>query len=226
MSVMEQDLKDVDPIIKNKLKKGIAKLVTKSLVIYDSYLCSHAELKLPAAATNKIFMYRPHVKNTPLPHKIKSDYKIFIENSSEHVHENYTKTLESLLSNEINEDDKTRLRNLLTRAPLNIFSWSNTGILLNKMMQDSKSSFINANIITFGSPVLVKKYACNKCINVYHQDDWILGLLKHTYKGFDFSNVKKNVIHKTTTNEEFIILSRACFVKSRHSPHQSFNLFL
>jgi hypothetical protein len=41
MSVMEQDLKDIDPIIKNKLKKG------KSLVIYDSYLCSHAELKLP-----------------------------------------------------------------------------------------------------------------------------------------------------------------------------------
>ena len=230
INIMLEDLKHVDPSKIDELKKKLKKLmnVNKPIVICDSNLCGREQLKLSDGA-NKIFAFRPYVQDAPLPYEIK-DYNIFVESSSKEIHVNYAKTLESLLTKDSCKFDKKSLASLFSK-PLNIFAWSNTGILLNNMMQDEiyKERFINANIITFGSPILVKKKACNKCINIYHQDDWILGLLKIVYNGFDFSNVKKNVIHKTTTNEEFVILSRACFKHSAASiehPHRAFDIFL
>lgn len=231
INLMQEDVKHIDPEKQAFLKNGLEQIanLNDTITIHGPYLCGRDYLKLNPAATNKLFMFRPHVQNAKLPHNI-TNYSLFVETCDQDIFTNYKKTLTSILTKESCINDKTRLLEMLyeqqQQQPLNIFSWSNTGILLDNIIQDP--IFINANIITYGSPILVKKGPCQKCINIYHQDDWILGLLQMVYGGFDFSAVKKNVVHKTSMNQEFIILSRACFQHSAaaQTPHRAFDIFL
>jgi hypothetical protein len=229
LQVMQEDLEKMNAKQQEILKEAFMKLIKikPEIQIHSTKLPFLNILK----KTNRIFMYRPHQYDTKLPHIVDGTFSIFVE-SSEDLFSNYMRTIKNITGEEpIRKDDKERFMSMIGNGngngDLNILCWSNSNILLSDVMKNHGNLFINANVINFGGPILLKKGPCQNCLNIYHQDDWILGLLKIIYD-FDFSNVKKNVIHKTKTNEEFIILSRRIFTSSstKDHPHRCYDIFL
>lgn len=169
---------------------------------------------------NNLFMCRPLIHDINLP----ENYEIFYETSTD-IYNNYLSTINNLNNKLFNESDIEKCKEYLEYKD-SIVCWSNTSILLNKILKDS--DYKNIFIMTYGSPILLPIYNNNYCINVYHEDDWIFELLKLLYK-IDFNTLERDVVTVISVDNNkclFIILSKKHFEKETNEPHRCFGMFL
>lgn len=181
---------------------------------------------------NKLFMFRSLTKESPLHVTIPDEYTIFSETSTD-IYNNYLRTLDALENGVSDSEDINKFYNKCSHSLIkNVFSWSNTGILLNNILQknDIKFNIKFDNIITYGSPVLVSYH----CINIYHENDWILGFVSAYYK-IDIEKLERNCIYEVYINDEvydLLIASSDTFpnhntdLEEEVTPHRSFIYFL
>lgn len=177
---------------------------------------------------DKLFMYRKLTEDSILPHVIPPEFEIF-EETCGNIYENFISTIDNLSGNSFNLNDILKCENIIKRKK-HILSWSNTSILLNKTLSnlsidEQKLLYIN----TFGSPILVPEYSTAYCMNIYHEDDWILELFDSLYK-INTKNIERNYINECIIDGKkccFVILSRDHFKNINDcAPHRCFNLFL
>lgn len=176
-----------------------------------------------------LFMFRPLQKGSTPPFPPPSSYDIFCESSSD-IYDNYMRTMDYLEGSPIIHDDvelcKDKVRNLCNGS--SILCWSNSSILLRQVLSDV-SNVKNIEVITYGSPILVpksNKLSC--CLNIYHEDDWILGFISVIY-GIDIASLPRDrIIECTEYNDanvqsEFVVFSRNHFGKT--DPHRCYYEF-
>lgn len=230
MNVIKSDLNSVKTSIFQKIY-----LYSKILYIYLTFrpkiqfisekpLSSLNDILDIKNKLNKLFMYRKLHENYKLPYH--PPFKIF-EEKSESLYKNYLQTANNLLGHSFNNSEINRCKEYLVHFGF-VLSWSNTSILLQKALEnlDIYSQLV-LSIITFGSPILLQRYNTHYCLNVYHEDDWILNIIDKLYK-IKISKLKRNIIYEYTINNklcEFIILSRDNF-NNNIDPHKCYNIFL
>lgn len=170
-----------------------------------------------------VFMYRKIYDKTIVQHEIPQHYKLFLETSSD-LFTNYMKTIDNLQGNSFLIQDIENCKNSILDID-RVLCWSNTSILLNQVLK--KYNNPDLQIITFGSPIILPKYNCKSCLNIYHEDDWILGFMTALYK-IDMSRIQTNIIYHCLIDSkscEFVILSSDKFSESILEPHRCFNKF-
>lgn len=178
-------------------------------------------------STDKLFMYRKIIENTKLPHIIPSEFEIFEEKCG-NIYENFINTINNLSGHSFNLDDITCCENIIKNKKM-ILSWSNSSIVLNKVLENldvEKQKLLYIN--TFGSPILLPEYSTSYCMNIYHEDDWILELVESLYK-ININYIELDTINKCIIDGKktfFIILSREQFKNNDCEAHRCFNLFL
>ena len=193
----------------------------EALIHIEDYFNKHA--------THGIFMYRPLKHDYPLPHPLQHQHSVFIESSSD-IYTNYMKTLDYLEGRDYDSDELMTCASILINKPKSrILCWSNTAILLDKVLDVLQNSIVDHDhdIITWGSPILLKK-RYNKCVNLYHESDWILGFIGMLY-GLDFEQIKRNTkytLHSSHGESDFIIFAEDNFAKyPKTDPHRYYFLF-
>lgn len=146
--------------------------------------------KFKSGYVNNLFMCRSLLKEIPIPHNPPSHYKIFNETST-NLYENYSRTLDYLTG-------KFYLNDVIScRDDLNNFNtgrvlcWSNTNILLDHILQ-TNYQYLDIDLVTFGSPLLIPNYTTLKnSVNLYHEDDWMLGFVSALYN-INISDLQKD----------------------------------
>ncbi len=174
---------------------------------------------------NNLFMFRALHTDAPVPHQPPEKYKMFYETSF-NIYENYSKTID-YLNNKFYINDVISCREQLnTFTNGRILCWSNTNILLDHILKTS-SKIDDLDILSFGSPILMPKYT-NKCINLYHEDDWMLGFVSVLHK-IDFSTIPRDKLVKCTFENgivsEFVVISRNKFSEGFTLPHRYYYAF-
>jgi hypothetical protein len=218
-------------------------LMSKALTLFSTYNSSIKFInkikiqsldELQMNFTNKkIFMYRKLHSETEIPHKIPEDYIIF-EQSSGDIYDNFVSTIDNLAGTGFNDNDVNKLVTILsdsqkTVGNTSVLSWSNSGIILSKALEKlNKDIKKNLIITTFASPKLVSENDVSYCLNIYHEDDWILELFETLYR-INTKEIERDIINECYENKQkcfFIILSRDYFKNNNFTPHRCFNLFL
>lgn len=173
-----------------------------------------------------LFMCRKICESACLPHRIPDTFDVFFEKSSD-MYSNYMKTLDYL--QDINWDlkDQEQCIKYLRNCEY-LLCWSNSSLLLRHVLEEDPSLSYNKNMITFGSPVLLPTFEANTCINIYHEDDWILGLVQALHQ-VDIAQYPLDRVHSCLVRNQkcnFLILSRTTFSDDQTEPHRCFHYFL
>jgi len=183
-------------------------------------------LKLEQSNKNNLFMYRPLQKGFGLPFEIPSCYDVFEESTGD-IYENYIRTIENLGNQSFLTQDIARCKLCLANYTT-VLCWSNTSILLNKVLNDA-AEFQNTFVLTYGSPLLLPLSSLRDCINIYHEDDWVIGLVNAYYKT-DLLSLERNIVYEATINGgkrcKFVIFSKDSFKNAVNEPHRCFDHFL
>ncbi len=176
---------------------------------------------------NNMFMFRTLQTNMDIPHIPPDTYKIYKETSFS-LFENYSKTLE-YLSGKFYINDLVSCRETINKfREGRILCWSNTNILLNHLLQTNYQK-LDLDIITYGSPILIPLYDCIKSsVNLYHEDDWMLGFISALYN-LDISTISKDkLIEVELSNNQvckMVIISKNKFVDGFTLPHRYYYAF-
>lgn len=183
-------------------------------------------LKLQNCKGRNLFMSRTVNNENTLPYEIPNDYDVFLETSYD-IYTNYRITLDYLDNKHFCPNDSQRCATAIATCD-NILSWSNTSILLHHLLDTNPELSKDKILYTFGSPIIVTNKMAKTCVNMYHEDDWILGLVGALYK-IDLNNVKKNVIHNVLVDSEcakIVVFSRSTFPDPNVDPHRNYYYFL
>lgn len=172
-----------------------------------------------------LFMYRKFHPYSILPCSIPNNYRIFEESSSD-ILINMHQTLNMLEGHSFNENDIQNLTELLDNNVYDkIIAWSHSSILLYYFIHAKKIK--TQNIKTFGSPILIPSINGVNCINIYHEDDWILHLVNTMYS-LDIINIDRNFLHEFIYKDQiiFLVILSANHFTSDNEPHRSFKFLL
>lgn len=180
---------------------------------------------IPKHKKKHIFMCRKINEYYELPFNIPKNYDLFFETSTD-IYNNYLKTIENIKGNLFNLDDIKICKEVIKNID-NILCWSNSSIILNKILENlDKEESKDLQIITYGSPIILPCYYSKYCINIYHEDDWIIELVNSLFK-LDIKLLERDVVYTYIINDKkcmFIILSRKHFDK-KIEPHQCVQMF-
>lgn len=229
IEVLENDFDTYCPIPNQKkqelLDKSIALFNSKIYDIrtHEMHKIANTDFLKNQTYKNPLFMCRPLFNNCPLPHTIPHKYEIFYEKSYD-LYTNYITTINNISGIDFDQSEITRCKSYIEKAD-KILCWSNSSIILELLLKNQEK--YSCNILTYGSPIILPKYNSNSCINIYHEDDWILGFIGALYT-LDISKIDKDVLYTFTINDNIcnmIILSRNNFYGSECEPHRCFNYF-
>jgi hypothetical protein len=182
--------------------------------------------KLKNREGKSLFMSRTVNNENTLPYEVPKTYDVFLETSYD-IYTNYRMTLDYLDNKNLCPRDSKKCVSMIEGCN-NILSWSNASILLHHLLHENAGLADGKYIYTFGSPVLVAHPKTNVCINLYHEDDWILGLVGALYK-IDLNGVTKNVVHNFVVDSEcvkLVVFSRSMFPDASIDPHRNYYYFL
>lgn len=176
---------------------------------------------------NGLFLYRKLHEGATIPHNIPKHFDIF-EESSFDIYENINRTLSNIEGHSFDTDDVERLSLVLNNHSYDGFlCWSNTSIILDHVLRTT-DIVLNGQIITFGSPIIIPHRNGVQCTNVYHEDDWILGLVNAIYK-INLSLLDRNTLHVFDIDgkhAELVVFSKDKFKKDKWDAHKCFDVFL
>ena len=204
---------------KINIVKSIRKTNSSFLSIYDlqKFISMNSFNK-------KGLLLRPLYKGAPIHHDIPSDFDVFYETSND-IYENYMRTLSNIGGTDFNVDDIESCIKFID-AHEYLLVWSNTSILVNKLMFEHKLGY--KKIIAYGGPVLIARRDNLNPLNIYHEHDWILGMINMIYN-IDMRKLDMNVIHEIEIDNnivEVIILSHDLFPDKEIYPHRQYHHFL
>jgi hypothetical protein len=211
----EEEKQYLVQIIQSLLQKPRADLVLLSSSPYE-----HTENDTSEPA---LFLWRPLIKDTLLPHALPSNYRIFQE-TSEDIYSNLLTTLNNLQGNHFNSKDIDEIVLGSQSCIKKMFGWSNTSILLEQVMK--RHSFPETNVFTFGSPVLIPVMNCKNAVNIYHENDWMLDFVAALYH-LNVNSLERNVMHTFLMNGEMITyLYIVTETDPSTTPHRHYHLFV
>lgn len=174
---------------------------------------------------SNLFMCRKNTETCELPFIIPNNYEYFLETST-NMYDNYLKTIDNLEGIDFNLDDIKNCRKKIINKT-NILCWSNSSIILNNILNNlTEDESKNINIITFGSPIILPCYYTKYCINIYHEDDWVIDMVKLLFKLND-KIINLDIIYECFIDNKkciFIILSKKYF-DINTEPHRCINMF-
>lgn len=198
----------------NLFKKGMELFTEYNPIIVwsDEYSLLNLDMLMIKDKRENLFMCRTNSKYCELPFIIPKNYDIFFETST-NIYDNYLQTINNLKGELFNLDDIDRCKkNIINKT--NILCWSNSSIILNNILSTlTKSESENINIITFGSPIILPCYFTKYCINIYHEEDWVIDMVKSLFK-LENKVIKLDIIYKCTIDNKkciFIIISKKYF---------------
>lgn len=172
----------------------------------------------------KGFLWRPLYLGAPMHHEIPSDYDIFTEVSGD-IYENYMYTLNALSDRHFNKNELKQCQDFLHNHNY-MLVWSNTAIIVDTLLTENEIQ--DKTIIVYGGSLLVAQKD-NFVLNVYHEDDWILGFVKIIYNIDLHKELKRNIMYEIFVNQnlyKIIILSEDLFKDKNILPHRQYNHFL
>lgn len=229
IEVLENDFDTYCPIVNEKkqdlLDKSIALFNSKiyNIRTLDTYKIANTDFLKNQKYKKPLFMCRPLFYNCPLPHDIPCKYTVFYEKSYD-LYTNYITTINNLSGLDFDEKELLRCKSYVEKTD-KILCWSNSSIILDSLLKNNDK--YDCDILTYGSPMILPKYNSNSCINIYHEDDWILGFVSALYT-LDISKIDKDTLYTFTINDNIchmIILSRNNFYGVQCDPHRCFNHF-
>jgi len=171
-----------------------------------------------------IFFMSRRLPTEKLPHTLTSNHKQFFETCNG-VYQDYMTTLYNLLGERYIQTDIETLKSMLQEnRSCTILCWSNTSIILSHVLKDM-TGLDNLSVITFGSPILLS--ANNfKCLNIYHEDDWILGFHEALFvKDKTVNDELCTYIDDKQNIYKYLKLSRHNFHKIC-DPHESYYILI
>lgn len=199
--------------------------------MYNSPIKALTTITVPHGPS--LFMCRPLNSKLPLPITPPKDkYKIFKETSTD-IYENYLRTIDYLEGHSFLPEDLNKCKSAITNDILNVLCWSNSSILLNKVLSDCaemmEKNKSHLHITTFGSPLLISTDNNTTAINVYHEDDWILGFMLYLNSLESPEYQVRNTIHTVMIDDKcrkYVILSRDWFAESTQNqePHRCYDI--
>ena len=170
-----------------------------------------------------LFLSR-RLSSEELPHPLPSDAIQFFE-TCQGVYQDYMITLDNLLDECFIQSDIDMLKDLINKNKnAVILCWSNTSIILNHILKDM-DGLEDLYVVTFGSPILIPSNNF-KCLNIHHEDDWILGF--HESLFIKEQQEKDKVCTYVDSKErvyKYLKLSRNYFDKNS-DPHESYYVLL
>ncbi len=204
--------------------------VNKAIESEFSFSCID-ELKTFISANivlnKKGFLWRPLYSGAPIHHVIPSDYDIFTEVSGD-IYENYMYTLNALSSKHFDKNDLEKCLQFLYNHDY-ILVWSNTAIIVDNLLSENENELKEKNITIYGGTTLVAHKDNLFILNIYHEDDWILGFVKNIYNIDLLKELKRNVIYDLFINKKsykIVIISEDLFHDKNVLPHRQYNHFL
>lgn len=170
-----------------------------------------------------LFMSR-RLPTEELPHTLPSGSQQFFETCNG-VYQDYMTTLCNLLGERYIQTDLEMLRSILQEnRSCTILCWSNTSIILSHVLKDM-TGLENLSVVTFGSPILLPADSF-KCLNIYHEDDWILGFHESLFvKDKVVNDCVSTYIDDKQNIYKYLKLSRHNFNKIC-DPHESYFVLL
>ena len=183
--------------------------------------------KFTSTMENRLFMFRSLQTNMTAPHNPPETYKVFNETSFD-LYENYSKTLDYLQGTFYIKDVISCRDEINNFKKGRVLCWSNTNILLDHVLQTNYQK-LDIDLLTFGSPILVPNYkTISNCINLYHEDDWMLGFVSALHK-IDFANIPKDKLiqceFENNQTSKFVVISRNKFLEGYTMPHRYYYAF-
>jgi len=171
--------------------------------------------------SDKVLFLCRRSKEEPLPYPI-PNYKIFLETCNG-VYDDYKRTLLNILNMDYIQDDIETLKNCIKdNKPHTIICWSNTSIILAQALQELDVCSTLKNVYTFGSPILLPT-TTYQCLNIYHEDDWILPLPEYMFvKDYELCDKICTYEDKNKDIYKYLKISREQFLEKSIEPHDSY----